>query len=331
MAEQVVNDNGVLLEVKHLTKHFPVTKGVILMKTTGWVKAVDDVNFVIKKGETFGLVGESGCGKTTTSRLILLLEKPTGGSITFRGKDIRQDLPRHELSAYRREVQAMFQDPTSSMDPRTRVRDVVSEPIRVNRVLPNNEVPSRVEELLHQVGLPASSASLYPHEFSGGQRQRIALARALSINPSLVVLDEPVSALDVSIQAQIMNLMRDLQEKLSLTYLLIAHNLAVVRHMSNRIGVMYLGKLVECADSDELYTRPLHPYTQALYLSALPSRPELRRQEFKLQGEVPSPINPPSGCRFHPRCSRAEAVCSEAEPELKQMGGDHQVACHMVR
>lgn len=331
MAVQVVKDNEALLEVKHLTKHFPVTKGVVIRRITGWVKAVDDVNFVIRKGETFGLVGESGCGKTTTSRLILLLEKPTGGSITFRGNAIRQGQRKHDLSAYRREVQAMFQDPTSSMDPRMRVRDIISEPIMVNHVLPKNDVAHRVEELLHAVGLPVTAASLYPHEFSGGQRQRIALARALSINPSLVVLDEPVSALDVSIQAQIMNLLRDLQEQFNLTYLLIAHNLAVVRHMSNRIGVMYLGKLVECADSDELYTRPLHPYTQALYHSALPSRPEQRQQDFILQGEVPSPINPPSGCRFHPRCSQAKGICSQTEPELKQMGSNHQVACHLVQ
>ncbi len=331
MAVQVVSDNGALLEVKRLTKHFPVTKGVVFLKTKGWVKAVDGVDFVVRKGETFGLVGESGCGKTTTSRLILLLEKPTGGSIAFRGKRIEQGISKHELKAYHREVQAIFQDPTSSMDPRMRVRNVVAEPIMVNRVLPKNEVSSRVEELLHQVGLPASSASLYPHEFSGGQRQRIALARALSINPSLVVLDEPVSALDVSIQAQIMNLLKDLQLRFNLTYLLIAHNLAVVRHMSNRIGVMYLGKLVETASSDELYAHPLHPYTQALYLSALPSRPELRRQEFTLQGEVPSPIDPPSGCRFHPRCSQARGVCSETEPELKPVGGDHQLACHITQ
>ena len=319
----------ILLEAKNLTKHFPVTKGLIFSKQIGAVKAVDGINFDIARGETFGLVGESGCGKTTTSRLILLLEKITSGTIFFDGKDI-QKLTGAELKKYRGSVQAVFQDPYSSLSPRMRVRDTIAEPIVVNYTLSREATMEKVVRALEVVGLGRDQAERYPHEFSGGQRQRIAVARALALNPSLIILDEPVSALDVSIRAQIMNLLRDIQEKFRLTYLLIAHHLAVVKHMSNRIGVMYLGKLVENAESEELYRSPLHPYTQALYSAALPSHPDDQRQEIILPGEVPSPINPPPGCRFHPRCPQAKPVCSEEEPGLRDVGGGHKVACNLV-
>ncbi len=318
----------ILMEVKDLKKHFPVTKGLVLMKQVGAVKAVDGVSFTIDKGGTFGLVGESGCGKTTTARLILLLEKITSGTVLYDGKDISQ-LSGAELKKYRGSVQAVFQDPYSSLSPRMRVGGIISEPIVVNDALPKRAIKERVAELLEVVGLRVDGAELYPHEFSGGQRQRIAVARALSINPALIVLDEPVSALDVSIRSQIMNLLRDIQQEFGVTYLLIAHDLAVVRHMSNRIGVMYLGKLVETAESEELFTHPLHPYTQALLSSALPAHPDDHQEEIILPGEVPSPLNPPSGCRLHPRCHRAKPICSEEEPELKDVGGGHWVACHL--
>lgn len=319
----------ILLEARNLKKYFPVTKGLILMKVTGWVKAVDGVNFTIDKGETVGLVGESGCGKTTIARLILLLERITSGSVLFRGQDI-QRLSGKRLLEYKGSVQAVFQDATSSLDPRMRVRDIISEPILVNHKLSKKDVDARVAEILCQVGLNPASASLYPHEFSGGQRQRIAVARSLYVNPSLVVLDEPVSALDVSIQGQIMNLLKDLQSQFGLTYLLIAHNLAVVKHMSDRICVMYLGKMVERSTSEELHSHSLHPYTQSLHSAALPHHPDHQHQEILLRGEVPSPINPPSGCRFHPRCFRAQSICSEVEPELLDVGNEHQVACHFA-
>lgn len=317
----------VLLEVRKLKKHFPVTKGLILMRQVGAMKAVDGISFTIGKGETFGLVGESGCGKTTTAKLILLLEKPTSGTVLFQGKDT-QRLSVPELKNYRRSVQAVFQDPYSSLSPRLRVGDIIAEPIVVNASLPTKEVKERIAKSLEVVGLSRDAAALYPHEFSGGQRQRIAIARALAPNPSLIVLDEPVSALDVSIRAQIMNLLHDIQQNLGVTYLLIAHDLAVVRHMSNRIGVMYLGKLVETAESEELYFHAIHPYTQALLSAALPSHPDDQRREIILPGEVPSPLNPPSGCCFHPRCSRATPNCSEYEPPLRNVASNHQVACH---
>ena len=262
-----------LLEVRNLEKHFPVTRGLIFMKQIGAIKAVDGISFSIGRGETFGLVGESGCGKTTTGRLILLLEKMTSGSIFFEGNDIER-LSGLEFKGYRRSVQAMFQDPYSSLSPRMKVGDIISEPIVVNDSLSGKEIKERVGELLELVGLNRQKAQLYPHEFSGGQRQRIAVARAIAINPKLIVLDEPVSALDVSIRAQIMNLLHDIQRQAGISYLLIAHDLAVVKHMSNRIGVMYLGKLVESAQSEELYQNPLHPYTQALHSAALPSHPD---------------------------------------------------------
>ena len=320
--------SDILLETRDIKKHFPVTKGIVFRKQVGSIKAVDGVSFTINRGETFGLVGESGCGKTTIAKIILLLEKLTSGSILFEGRDI-QRLSGMELRHHHKTVQAVFQDPYGSLSPRMRVGRIISEPVRVNNALPKQAIRERVAELLELVGLNADGADRYPHEFSGGQRQRIAVARAISLNPALVILDEPISALDVSVRAQIMNLLKDIQDGLKLTYLLIAHDLAVVKHMSSKIGVMYLGKLVELADRRELYQNPLHPYTQALLSAALPSHPDVRRDEIVLSGEVPSPLTPPPGCRFHPRCSRAKSICSEEEPVLMDSGGGHQLACHL--
>jgi oligopeptide/dipeptide ABC transporter ATP-binding protein len=317
-----------LVEIRDLKKHFPVMKGVIFQKPIGWVKAVDGVSYAIGTGETLGLVGESGCGKTTTSKLLLMLEKPTSGTIIFRGHDI-QTLAKDKLKIFRRGVQAVFQDPFSSLNPRIRVGDIIAEPVVVNEQLPKAQMRERVQKLLRLVGLNPNSSNLFPHEFSGGQRQRIAIARALSLNPSLIVLDEPVSALDVSIRAQIMNLLQDLQQQFGLSYLLIAHDLAAVLHLSTNIAVMYLGKIVEFGTSDELRHKPLHPYTQALFSAALPSHPDQQREEMIIAGEVPSPLNPPAGCRFHPRCPFAKPVCSEIEPVLRSATNGHQVACHL--
>ena len=317
-----------LLEIRDLQKHFPVMKGVIFQKPVGWVKAVDGISYSIGTGETLGLVGESGCGKTTTSKLILMLEKPTNGTIIFRGHDI-QALGRDEFKTYRRGVQAVFQDPFSSLNPRIRVGDIIAEPVMVNEPTSKAVIQERVQELLRLVGLNPGASKLFPHEFSGGQRQRIAIARALSLNPSLIVLDEPVSALDVSIRAQIMNLLQDLQQQFGLSYLLIAHDLAAVLHLSTNIAVMYLGKIVEFGTSDELRHKPLHPYTQALFSAALPSHPDEQREEVIITGEVPSPLNPPAGCRFHPRCPFAMPVCSQVEPILRSAANGHQVACHL--
>jgi oligopeptide/dipeptide ABC transporter ATP-binding protein len=321
--------NEILLEAKNLVKHFPVTKGLIFMRQVGAVKAVDGINFTINKGETFGLVGESGCGKTTTSRLILLLESITSGSVLYEGKDISK-LTDVERKHYRNAIKAVFQDPYSSLSPRMRVESIIAEPLVTSNGLKRKAVKERIAELLQLVGLRSDAGELYPHEFSGGQRQRIAVASALATNPSLIILDEPVSALDVSIRAQIMNLLRRLQRQLGLSYLLIAHDLAVVKHMSHNIGVMYLGKLVETANSDELHDNPLHPYTQALLSAALPSHPDHTREEIILTGEVPSPLNPPPGCRFHPRCFKAESRCAKEEPLLREMNPGHQVACHLA-
>lgn len=318
----------ILLEARDLTKYFPVTKGLIFPKTIGEVKAVDGISFTINRGETFGLVGESGCGKTTTSRLILILEKITSGTLLFEGTDIHQ-MPQSEFDRYRASVQAVFQDPYSSLSPRMKVGNIIAEPIVINDNLSPKELQERVASLLDVVGLRKDADELYPHEFSGGQRQRIAIARALAPDPSLIILDEPVSALDVSIRAQIMNLLRDIQMKTHTTYLLIAHDLAVVKHMSNRIGVMYLGKLVEVAASEELHSNPVHPYTQALLSAALPSHPDIARKMIILPGEVPSPLNPPAGCRFHPRCFKTKTICSEQIPPLKEITSGHLVACHI--
>ena len=321
-------ENAPLLEVKGLKKHFPVNEGLILMKTVGHVQAVDGVSFTIKQGETLGLVGESGCGKTTTSKLILRLEQPTEGQVLLNGQDI-YGFKGQDLKNYRTEVQAVFQDPWSSLSPRMRVKDIVSEPLIVNRKVSETEKNDRIAEVMAQVGLHPEQADNYPHEFSGGQRQRIAVASALSSYPKLIVLDEPVSALDVSIRAQVMNLIKDLQEEYNVSYLLIAHNLATVRYMAHQTAVMYLGQIVEYSDTEELYQNPLHPYTKALFSAALPSHPDLIQEEIILTGEVPSPINPPKGCRFHPRCPFAMDRCAEEIPIRQYVSPGHEVACHL--
>ncbi|CAI8005366.1 Glutathione import ATP-binding protein GsiA [Geodia barretti] len=324
----VVATNENLLEVRGLKKYFPVTKGLIMMKTVGYVQAVDGISFNIKQGETVGLVGESGCGKTTTSKLLLRLEVPTEGEILLEGQDI-SGFRGAQLQEYRTTVQAVFQDPWSSLSPRMRVRDIVAEPLIVNRNVTTSEKNERVAEVLNQVGLHPEQANNYPHEFSGGQRQRIAVASALVSYPKLIILDEPVSALDVSIRAQVMNLLKDLQEQYNVSYLLIAHNLATVRYMAHQTAVMYLGQIVEYADTEELYENALHPYTKALFSAALPSHPDMIREDIVLQGEVPSPINPPTGCRFHPRCPFAMPQCSEEVPVEKEVSPGHRVSCHL--
>ncbi|HSX81542.1 MAG TPA: oligopeptide/dipeptide ABC transporter ATP-binding protein, partial [Candidatus Saccharimonadia bacterium] len=302
-----------LLSVQNLKKHFPVTKGLLLMKTIGWVKAVDDISFTLQQGETLALVGESGCGKTTTAKLILRLEQPTSGEVLMDGKDVHA-LRGNDLREYRTMVQAVFQDPWSSLSPRMRVRSIVAEPLVINQKVSRAQVDERVKEVIASVGLRPEQANLYPHEFSGGQRQRIAMASALISHPKLIILDEPVSALDVSIRAQIMNLLVDLQQQYNVSYLVIAHHLATTRYMAHEVAVMYLGKIVEKARTEELFTNPLHPYTKALFSAALPSHPDIEREEIILSGEVPSPINPPGGCRFHPRCPMAMAECATVEP-----------------
>jgi len=324
--------NGVpgsaLLEAQGLKKHFPVTKGVLLSRVTGWIKAVDGVSFQIRSGETLGLVGESGCGKSTTAKMLLMLEQPTAGSIFFQGADIYKS-GADKRKEYRSSVQAVFQDPWSSLNPRMRVRDLIAEPMVINWQLSRGEIQDRVDKLLRDVGLNSYHANLYPHEFSGGQRQRLAIARALSLNPRLIVLDEPVSALDVSIRAQIMNLLKDLQQEYNVSYLLIAHHLATVRYMCDRVAVMYLGQIVEFAEVKELFSNPLHLYTKALMSAALPSHPDIDQEEMILTGEVPSPLNPPRGCRFHPRCPFVLDWCSADVPEVKEVAPGHTVSCHL--
>ncbi|HYB43734.1 MAG TPA: ABC transporter ATP-binding protein [Candidatus Methylomirabilis sp.] len=319
----------VLLEARGLTKHFPISRGAILPRLVGTVRAVDGVDFALRRGETLGLVGESGCGKTSTARLVLCLERPTSGQVLFRGRDVHA-LGRGDRGGYRRAVQAVFQDPYSSLNPRLSIRTTVGEPLAETRPdLSRREVGDRIAAALERVGLPPRVAGDYPHELSGGQRQRVALARALTTEPECILLDEAVSALDVSIRAQIMNLLRDIQDRLAVSYLFIAHDLAAVKYVSTRIGVMYLGKLVETASSEELYIHPLHPYTQILLSNALPGHPDDRTEEVVLRGEVPSAFEPPAGCRFHPRCPHALPVCAEAEPALRERAPGHQVACHL--
>jgi oligopeptide/dipeptide ABC transporter ATP-binding protein len=317
----------VVLEASSLTKHFPARRGLFGGGGHGTVRAVDGISFTIERGQTLGIVGESGCGKTTTAKLVLGLEVPTAGTMRFEGQDL-QKLDKSGRRHYRKSVQAVFQDPYASLNPRMRISAIISEPLTTNEKLSPGAVRERVLELLDLVGLPARAADLFPHEFSGGQRQRIAIARALALSPALIVLDEPVSALDVSIRAQILNLLRDLQARLGLSYLFIAHDLAAVAHMSHNIAVMYLGKIVEAGEARALANNPKHPYTEALFSAALPSHPDERREEIILPGEVPSPLNPPSGCRFHPRCPQAMGRCGVEEPTLRDIGG-RIAACHL--
>lgn len=317
-----------LLVVQNLKTYFPVRAGVF-QRVVAWVKAVDDVSFTVKEGETFGLVGESGCGKTTVSRSILRLIPATAGTVFFDGQDVF-NLRSNELKALRRNMQIVFQDPYSSLDPRMPIGDIIAESLQIHGMKDRKQRNVIVQELLAKVGLNPYHAHRYPHEFSGGQRQRIGIARALALNPRFIVCDEPVSALDVSIQSQILNLLKELQREFGFSYLFVAHDLSVVEHISDRVGVMYLGKLVEVTSREDLYREPLHPYTQAL-MSAIPvPNPRRKRERIVLKGEVPSPLNPPSGCRFHPRCPIAEAICKQEEPLFEEKRPGHYVACHLV-
>ena len=323
-----MSQNEPLLSVQDLQKHFPVTKG-LLKRQVGAVKAVDGISFEVFKGETLGLVGESGCGKSTTGRLVTRLLEPTGGKVVFEGQDITH-MGQGKLRPLRRDMQMIFQDPYSSLNPRHTVGAIVGAPFRIQGIKTDNGVKKAVQEILELVGLNPEHYNRYPHEFSGGQRQRIGIARTLALKPKLIIADEPVSALDVSIQAQVVNLLEDLQNELDLTYVVIAHDLSVVRHISDRVAVMYLGKIVEVADRKRLYSAPMHPYTNAL-LSAVPvpdPRARRERERIRLTGDVPSPLNPPPACRFHTRCWKAQEVCKTVEPPLEQLAEGHQVACH---
>jgi oligopeptide/dipeptide ABC transporter ATP-binding protein len=316
-----------LVEVRNLKKYFPVNKG-LLSRRKSYVRAVDGVSLSIHKGETLGLVGESGCGKSTTGRMIMRLLAPTEGEIWFNGKDISR-FNDHQLREIRKEMQMVFQDPYASLNPRMTVGEIIAEPFVVHNMLAGKEKERRVHELLELVGLTSYHAKRYAHEFSGGQRQRIGIARALALNPKLIVADEPVSALDVSIQSQVLNLMQDLQQEFGLTYLFISHDLSIVEHISNRVGVMYLGRIVEISDKDSLYDKPLHPYTQSL-LSAVPvANPRIKKERIILEGDIPSPSNPPKGCAFHPRCRSCMDICKTTVPEMKENEPGHYAACHL--
>ena len=320
-----------LLEVKDLRKYFPIRKG-ILRRTVGHVKAVDGISFDVQRGETLGLVGESGCGKTTASRCLLRLISPTSGSFTFGDEQVDlAKLTSQQVRPFRRRIQMVFQDPQSSLNPRLTVADIVSEPLRVNRAVKRNELQDRIVELLESVGLKSQDMRRYPHAFSGGQRQRIGIARALALNPELIVADEPVSALDVSVQAQILNLLAELREKFQLSYIFIAHDLSVVEHISDRVAVMYLGKIVEISDAETLYQSPKHPYTEAL-ISAVPlpdPKAQRKRELIRLEGDVPDPSQPPMGCHFHPRCRYATDICKQETPDLREITQGVKVACHL--
>lgn len=319
--------NEAIMKVRDLKKYFPVNSG-ILGKNTNYVKAVDGVSFDIFKGETLGLVGESGCGKSTTGRMLVNLMEPTEGEIVFENKDLFK-LKRKEQKELRKSIQIIFQDPYASLNPRMTVGDIIAEPMKVNGTAKGEALKKRTSELLDYVGLASYHKNRYPHEFSGGQRQRIGIARALALNPKLIVCDEPVSALDVSIQAQVLNLLDDLQKEFNLTYLFIAHGLNVVKHVSDRVGVMYLGKLVEIGEKSSIYSKPQHPYTKAL-LSAIPvPNPNSNKERIILSGDVPSPLNPPAGCRFHTRCTNCMEICKTIEPELKEVDQGHFTACHL--
>jgi peptide/nickel transport system ATP-binding protein len=341
MAQSMMNRNGenksgeqqTLLEVNDLKMHFPIRRG-FMRRVVGHVKAVDGVSFAVKKGDTFGLVGESGCGKSTTGRCITRLLDPTGGTITYYTKSTEpihiERLTSQEMRRFRREIQIMFQDPYSSLNPRLTLKQIVGEPLVINKVCSGRELNDRVAQLLRSVGLSPEYMNRYPHAFSGGQRQRIGLARALALNPEFIVADEPVSALDVSVQAQVLNLIQDLQAEFNLTYLFIAHNMSVIKHICDHVAVMYVGKIVEVAETKELFANPQHPYTEAL-LSAIPKPdPRSKRSRIILEGDVPNPANPPSGCYFHPRCRYAQALCSHETPELRETAPGHKVACHFA-